>query len=254
MKNRGSVLGVALLLAGCDFAAIEKCHEQMKSSQQIMKDMDSKEVSEVEVALAAVDKTHSACVKAGRDEEAAKVAGAQGQLRAQIMALKAQAERRQMSQLSPGELKALQKKGDSSCPKGQQYEHHQDKRMIRCTGAQLISMNWNQAVEYFGNRGYASHPQGALLRFEKGAKVYDYQFELQNSKKPARCLSVVAQPGSPWQTVVTRLTGVHPQKLKLGRSISTSRGALALLVEGNDQQYTVKIGDCKATPGQKEVK
>lgn len=243
------------LLMGCNFAAIEKCHEQMKSSQQVMNDMDrTPELEQVEAALLAVSRAHASCQSANRSDEVSKISEAKRRLEAQLKAMKAQAARPKKPKLTEAELVALEKKGDPSCPRGQQYEHHQDKRMIKCTGAQLVEMNWKQATSYFDNRGFAAHARGAVLRFEEGAKVYEFSFDKSESTSAPLCLTIVADPGIPWEEVVARTTGAHPARLKLSKPVSTKRGPLALLVEGSSAQYTVKLGKCEATPGQKPVK
>lgn len=245
---------VLCFVSGCDVQAIEECHDLMQSSQQVMLKMDSSEIAEVEKSLQAVDSALQACKKANRADEVTKVEDAHRQLSAQAKGLRAQAERKKRPKLSDAQLTALQKSGDPSCPKGQQYEHHQNKALIDCTGPQLVDMNWTQASEYFERRGYSQHLEGARLRFESGVERYDFDFASVDSAKAPQCFSVVAKPGVPWQEIVTRATGVHPQKLKLEKPVITKRGPLDLLVEGSSEQYTVKLGKCDATRGQSAVK
>jgi hypothetical protein len=124
--------------------------------------------------------------------------------------------------------------------------------MIRCTGPQLIEMTWQDVLGHFvEKRNFTAHPQGGNLRVERGAEVFDFLYEQEKSDKPPQCVTVVGLPGIAWQELVARATGVQPRRMKLGKPISTSsRGQLPLLIEGDDQQFTVKIGACRATPGQ----
>jgi hypothetical protein len=256
-RSAGWVLAGLFAVAvgcGCDVQAIEQCHELMKSSQKVMLDMDTNELVDVERALAAVDSALIACRKAGRADEVTKVEDAHRKLTAQMKGLKKQAERKERPKLSDAEMAVLKKSGDPTCPKGQQYEHHQNKALIDCAGPQLVEMNWAQASEYFDRRGYAEHPSGSVLSLEKGVERYDFRYAAPNSAAPPECLGIVAGPGVSWQETVTRATSVHPRKLSLGKPVKTKNASLELLVEGSDEQYTVKLGKCRATPGQSPVK
>jgi len=249
-RTMGAVVAVAIL-SGCNPVAIKKCHDEMSTSQQAMMDMDSDNIEQVEKALAAVNAAVSACEAAERADETSKVKDAQKKLSHQLEGLKEKANRPKLKPLSPAELEKLEKNGDPMCPRGQEYEHHQNKKMIRCTGAQLVEMNWQGASKYFKNRGLTAIPKGALLRFEKGARVYDFQFDKADSKRPPVCLSIVPDPGVSWQEVVARATGAHPQRLKLGKPVPSKVGPLAMLVEGTMEHVSVKLGKCEPTPGQK---
>lgn len=254
---RSQILGAGMMGiwgAACDPFAVHECHEQMKSSQQVMLEMDTNKLPDVERALAAVDQTLGACKKAALADEISKVQDARRQLAAQAEGLRAQAARKKRPQLSDAEMEALKTKGDPSCPQGQQYEHAQNQALIRCTGPQLIEMNWAQATEYFDRRGFTTREEGSILKLELGVEAYELHYAEAQSKKAPACVEIVAKPGVPWQEIVTRASSVHPRKLKLGSPVPTKQGAMDLLVEGDPSQYTVKLGKCSATPGQKPLK
>jgi hypothetical protein len=162
--------------------------------------------------------------------------------------------RQKRPKLSGAELDELEKKGDPTCPKGQQYEHHQDKRLIDCKGPQLVEMNWAQASEYWSRRGFVERADGAKQEFERGAQVITFHHSKAKSSTAANCVEIVADPGIHWQETVTRATGVQPRYLSLEKPVAVGKTPLPLLVEGSSAQYTVKLGDCGPTPGQKAVK
>lgn len=250
-------LGVApVSLFGCDFTKIQKCHDEMKVSQDLMLQLSEKnreDLAFAEKTHGAVKATLAACVAAKRGEEVAKITQAEREIAAHVKALKERAAREKLPKLSAAELLDLEKGGDPSCPMGQQYEHHQNKKRIKCRGPQIVEMNWKRAAEYFDRRGFLKHPKGSTLRVERGAQVIDFQYKTADSTDRAECVTIVADPGIPWQETVTRATGVHPRHLTLGKPVVTKKGELDLLVEGGPEQYTVKLGQCQPTPGQKPV-
>lgn len=239
------------VVGGCNPVAVSKCHDEMKASQEEMLKIDTENLTQVESALVAVNRAHQACLAAERDDEVSKIAEAKQKLERQVAGLREIQNRVKSPPLTEEALAKLAQSGDPDCPRGQQYEHHQNKQMIRCTGPQLFEMNWQQAKGHFERRGYSIIEKDAHLRIERGAQVYDYFFSAPSSKAAAKCLAVVPDPGVPWQEVVSRLTSVHPQKLALDKPVPTKAGPRALLVEGDLEHSTVKIGDCEPTPGQK---
>src|SRR5690606_22646186 len=124
---------------------------------------------------------------------------------------------------------------------------------IDCKGPQLVDMNWSQASEYFSRRGFRETPDGSKLSFERGAQIFEFEYSTAKSSSAAGCVTVIADMGIPWQETVTRATGVQPQRVELGEPVKTARGSLGLLVEGGPEQYTVKLGKCAPTPGQKAL-
>src|SRR5690606_4685488 len=130
-------------LLGCDFSAIKECHSEMGVSQQMMIDFskgDREDLAQAEATLAAVERTLASCRKAKRTEEVEKITDAHRQLSAHVKSLKERATREKRPKLSPEELAELKEKGDTSCPKGQEYEHYQNGDVIKCTGPQMHEM------------------------------------------------------------------------------------------------------------------
>lgn len=226
----------------------------MGTSQQMMIEFsngDREDLAEAEKTLAAVERTLGACKKAKRTEEVEKITDAHRQLVAHVKALQERSLREKRPKLTPDQLAELKAKGDRSCPKGQEYEHHQNGEVIRCTGPQMFEMSPPDVTEYFKRRGFRKTEEGTRLSFERGAQVYEFEYaELSSSALP-QCLTIVADPGIPWQETVTRATGVQPMRLKLEKPVITPKGSRDLLVEGGPEQFTVKLGECAPTPGQK---
>ncbi len=250
---RGMGWGMGLLIVcGCNPLKFKECRDEMSSSQQVLIDMDDQDVDDVEKSLTSVKKAVSACDGVAGADDVAKLRDAESKLNAQLSGLRARAVHKERPKLSEAELAQLEKKGDRGCPRGQQYEHPQNKKMIRCTGSQVVEMGWAEAVEQFNERrGFSQSVEGTTLRFESGAEVVSFDFASKNSTAPAECVTIVGQPGIAWQELVARATGLQPRVMKLGKPIPTKAGPLGLLVEGNAEQFVIKLGICSATPGQK---
>jgi hypothetical protein len=248
--------GAVLLAAGCDFGAIKKCHDEMGVSQQLMVEFsngDREDLAEAEKTLSAVERTLAACKEAKRTEEVEKITDAERKLVAHVASLKERAEREKRPKLTPAELADLKAKGDRSCPKGQEYEHYQNGEVIKCTGPQLVEMTPVDVTVYFKRRGFRKTEQGSLLCFERGAQVLEFAYASVKEGATPECVTIIADPGIPWQETVTRATGVNPLRLKLGKPVTTPKGLRDLLVEGGPEQFTVKLGKCSPTPGQKAL-
>lgn len=254
------VVGAALFIAcgatGCNFPKIQKCHDEMKKSQQAMLELSEnrEDLSLARSTLSAVKTTLQACREAERTEEVEKITQAEAEITAHVKALEERATREKRPKLTEAELDELEKKGDPTCPRGQQYEHHQDKRLIDCKGPQLFEMNWEQASEYWARRGFVERVDGSKLEFERGAQAITFHYPAAKSTSSARCLEIVADPGIHWQETVTRATGVQPRYLSLDKPVAAGNQKVPLLVEGGPEQYTVKLGDCQPTAGQEAVK
>lgn len=228
----------------------------MGSSQQMMIEFsngDREDRAQAEKTLAAVERTLAACKKAKRTEEVEKITDAHRQLVAHVKALQERAEREKRPKLTAEELADLKAKGDRSCPKGQEYEHHQNAEIIKCTGPQMYEMSPPDVTEYFKRRGFRKSEEGTRLSFERGAQVLEFDYAALSADALPECLTIVADPGIPWQETVTRATGVQPMRLKLGKPVVTPKGPRELMVEGGPEQFTVKLGKCAPTPGQKAL-
>jgi len=241
-----------LLCVACNPFKFKECRDHMGSSQQVLLDMDDQKTDDVQKSLLAVQSAVSACDGVAGDADVAKLRDAEGKLTKQLAGLRARAVPKARPQLSADELARLKSNGDPDCPRGQEYEHPQNKQRIRCTGPQVIEMNAAQAIQQFNERrGYSLHTEGATLRFESGAEVVEFSFKEPRSPSAARCVSITGEPGIAWQELVARASGVQPRVMKLGKPLTTARGPVPLLVEGGGEQFVVKLGTCPSTPGQK---
>ncbi len=255
--HKGSGIGLITLALGalsqtaCNPFDFMKCRDEMSSSQQVLLDMDDQKVEDVEKSLHSVQGAIKICKGTIGDSDLAKLTDAEAKLEKQLSGLKARAVPKERPKLSDAELALLVKSGDPGCPKGQQYEHPQNKKLIRCTGPQMVEMTWAEAVEQFnGRRGFSQHEEGNTLKFESGAQVFEFEYAAKGQKSAPQCLTIVGQPGIAWQELVARATGVQPRVMKLKKPIPARNGPIDLLVEGNAEQFVVKLGRCQPTAGQ----
>src|SRR5690606_23066563 len=143
---------------------------------------------------------------------------------------------------SPGELAELEKKGDPDCPKGQGYEHPQSEKMIKCTGEQLAEMPEEKARSHFQKRGYKISDLGqSASKAEFGAHALEFHYKGRGGPS---CLRITGRPGVPWQEIVARATGVHPDRIKKDETVPMRGHPLALTVQGDPAQWTVLLGEC----------
>ncbi len=199
-------VGVGALLAlgvgsGCNPVAISKCHDEMKASQEEMLKIDTENLAEVESALVAVNRAHAACVAAERDDEVSQIADAQKKLMRQVEGLRELQDRPKTPPLTEEALAKLAKTGDPDCPRGQQYEHHQNKQMIRCTGPQLVEMNWLQAKGHFERRGFSSIERGLIYVWSgvRRCMIISTRFRTQRLDPSASPLCLIREfPGRKW--------------------------------------------------------
>jgi hypothetical protein len=150
----------------------------------------------------------------------------------------------QRKELGPDQLAQLVEQGDPACPKGQAYKPKNSEQQIRCTGPKLVDMNFQQAREFYANRGFKIHAEGAQLKAEYGSESYTYRFARDGDTKPARCIEVFAAHGISWQESVARLTGAPPYRLKEGQPVKTARGELPLSHTQDDNQAIYRLGQC----------
>lgn len=246
------ILLSAVMLFACNPFDFKACRDEMTSSQQVLIDMNDQKIEDVEKSRSAVQKAIQACDGVAGDSDVAKLRDADTKLNKQLVGLRARAVPKERPQLSPEELVKLEKSGDHGCPKGQSYAHPQNKKMIRCTGSQVIDMDWAEAEEQFRERrGFAQMTNGNQLKFESGAEVFEFEFDSAKAKSRARCVAITGQPGIAWQELVARATGIQPRVMKFGQPLPSKNGPLPIIVEGTDEQFVVKLGTCRPTPGQK---
>ncbi len=229
-------------LAACDPEA-KLCHERMSAAQAIVTQVDGKSLSSVEQSLAAVTQAHSACDKAKLGTEREQLLKAKNELSAQKALLEQREQRRKQRAPTRQELAELIKAGDPSCPKGQAYKPKDSKSEVRCTGPQLVDMPRAALKEYYGERRFklVASESPLELRAELGSEKYVFGFD--TAEGAPRCVTAYAAPGVSWQEITARLTGVAPEKLKLGIPVKSTR-ELALRVEHETDQPTIHLGDC----------
>jgi hypothetical protein len=242
-----------VLFAGCKSPESQLCSERYESSQKVVLGIDGSSLESVAESLAAVDGALEACKTAGRGGEVKELEKARRQIKAQHEALEARALKAKRPQLTDAELADLEKNGDPTCPQGQGYEHHQNKKLIKCTGPQLVQMPWPQARKYFESRGYkqvttdlpAAVGGGSVLRMEYGSEAFTFHYpKAEDASAVPRCLVVQSAPGAAWQEVVARATGAHPARLEPGEPVRVGGRSLPVATEERDRQVTARLGDC----------
>lgn len=233
-----------LLSLACDPEA-RQCHERMSSAQPVVARVDGKSIESVERSLAVVTEAHAACEKAKLGTEREQLLKAKNELSAQLSHLREREQRRKVKAPTSEELAALLKKGDPSCPKGQAYKPKGAAAEVRCTGPQLVEMSQAALKDYYADRRFKLTTQEAPpeLRAELGSELFVFSFE-KGGDPAARCITAYAAPGTSWQEVTARLTGVAPDKLKLGAPVRSGRGELPLRIEHADDQPTIHLGQC----------
>jgi hypothetical protein len=243
----GSALALWLGLSACDSAPVKACHAEMQTSQQALLEMDKTDAGSVAATLGLIERTLTTCKTAGRGDEVSDLADAKRQVAAHLSALEKRAERPTRSKLTPEALAELLKKGDPDCPRGQGYEPAGTKQVVKCTGPQLAELGSAQARDYFDKRGYRLSPPDATGGFkaEFGASAYVFHYAEGAPLGPPRCLEVTGRPGTPWQEIVARLSGVHPDRLVMNEPIRIGSRTVALRVSGDPQQWSVGLGECE---------
>jgi len=250
MVSRGLAGGFALFaagLAGCDSPEVKACHAAMQASQQVLVDMDKDDPRSVQDALGGIESTMATCTQAGRGDEVSTLRDAKRQVAAHLDALEKRANRPVRAKLSPEQLAALVKEGDPNCPRGQGYEPAGTKEVVKCTGKQLIDLPSAQARDYFDKRGYRLSAPDASGGFKAEFGASAYVFQYASAADAPRCLDVTGRPGTPWQELAARLTGVHPDRLEQGKPVRVGSRSLPLEVSGDPAQWSVKHGTCEPT-------
>jgi len=238
-------------LPGCESPDVKMCHAEMQTSQKALLDMDKTDARAVEGALGGIERALAACKKAQRGDEITSLADARRQVAAHLDALEKRADRPTRAALSPERLAELLKTGDPDCPKGQGYEPAGTKQVIKCTGKQLVELSSDKARDHFDKRGYRLSPPDTRGDFkaEFGASAYVFHYGGVGAGAAPRCLEVTGRPGTPWQEIVARLTGVHPDRLKVGEPVRVGARSLPVSISGDAAQWSVKLGDCAAPAG-----
>jgi hypothetical protein len=232
-------------LVACD-AESRACRSQFESAQGVVMNVKSDNTDGLRGALSALDAAIMACDKAKLGHEKDELLKAKNQISAHLEVLERRAARKKKARPTPEQLAELVKNGDPDCPKGQAYLHGTAKKEIRCTGPQLVELGIEDAKEYFSDRRYkittsASPPQ---LKAEFGAELYVFDYQKPDDAQAARCVSIFPAPGISWEELVSKLTGVGPEKLKAGEPIKSARGPLPLKVENTENKVVARVGSC----------
>ena len=238
------VLVTALSSAGCN-EETRKCQSLMTTAQGIVNNVDGKDQKSVEQSLAAIETARAACEKAGRNTERDELVRAKNELQAHLDYMKRKSTEPKVEKLTPDQIAALVKNGDPSCPKGQAYKRSPTQE-IRCTGPQIVDMNWKSAADYYTNRGYkvTTTPSPPTLKAEYGAELAVFTFAAQNDDQPAKCIAFYPPIGMPWQEATGRLTGTQMRKLENAKTVKTAHGERPLRVDESATKLIVYIGDC----------
>jgi hypothetical protein len=237
-------MSVVLCASACDRDATQ-CHERMSSAQVIVAQVDGKSIASVQASLAAVEEARATCEKAKLGPEREQLLKAKNELRGQLDLLELRARRKKQAAPSPEELARLAKNGDPSCPKGQAYKPRGSAAEIRCTGPQIVEMSAEDLKAYYGDRRFkiTSQETPAEVRAELGSELYVFSFDKLADAAP-RCVTAFAAPGSSWQEVTSRLTGVPPERLKLDAAVKSGARELPLKVEHATDKPTIRLGNC----------
>jgi hypothetical protein len=230
---------------GCNSPETKECHERMATAQTIVNAVESNSIDSVNRCIGAIQSAEAACKRAGRDSEVKELTQAKERFEGHRVLLEERNERKQQREsISPAQLEKLLRDGDPSCPRGQGYLNKASNKEIRCTGVQPAEMNWSQAKKYFGTHNFRSVMTGeeSILTLESGAERYVFHYTEKDSPNPARCIVIYSKPGISWQEAVARNTGVPPERLKDGGTITLAQGRLQLSVD--DKNQVARIGDC----------
>jgi hypothetical protein len=238
------VLITALCGAGCN-EETRKCQSLMTSAQGIVNKVDGKDQNSVEQSLAAVETARAACEKAGRNTERDELVKAKNELQAHLDYMKRKSTEPKVEKLTPEQIAGLVKNGDLSCPKGQAYKRSPAQE-IRCTGPQIVDMNWKNANDYYTNRGYklTTTPSPPTVRAEYGSELVVFTFAAQNDDQPAKCVAFYPPMGMPWQEATGRITGTQMRKLENAKTVKTAHGEQTLRVDQSETKLIIYVGDC----------
>ncbi|HVJ22064.1 MAG TPA: hypothetical protein VM686_41950 [Polyangiaceae bacterium] len=245
---RGIALAAAVFAWGavaCD-AESRACRSQFGSAQDIVTKVKSDSPDSLRGALSALDAAIVACDKAKLGHEKGELTKAKNQLAAHLEVLERRAARKKKAKPTPEQIAELVKNGDPTCPKGQAYLHGTAKKEIRCTGPQLYELGFEDVKEYFSERRYkiTTSDSPPMVKAEFGAELYQFDFQKPNDAQGARCVSIFPAPGISWEELVSKLTGVGPEKLKAGQPIKTASGPLGLKVENTENKVVARVGNC----------
>lgn len=241
---RTLLLGCAALQA-CNSPQTKLCHEKMAEAQTAVNAVEPNSVDSLTRSIQLIELASDACKQAGRDSEVKQLQQARERMAGHRSLVEERDARKKAKEaMSPQELDRLVREGDPSCPRGQGYQAKTGGKQIRCTGVQPIEMGWEQAKKYFGSRNFRSVPASdeTVLTMESGSEKYVFHYTERGSAAAPKCLEIFPREGISWQEAVARCTGVAPERLKDGGTVSVARGRVDLHVDQNNQ--IARLGDC----------
>lgn len=242
VRSAGLFVFLSLSGIGCDSAEVKQCRDNYLTTHTLVQGVVPTDAAAVKAALESVTATQEFCEKAQLKEELKQLKGVRRKLESMSEYLSQYGNRKE---LSPEELDALVKSGDPGCPKGQAYNYRKTGKQVRCTGPQLVSMNWAEVESYFKGRDFGVTTEGSVLKVESGSESYSYHFSKVGDERPARCVDVFAAPGIPWEESVARFTGALPQRLKRGQPVKAKAGTFAIRHVDDETQAIYHLGECE---------
>jgi hypothetical protein len=236
----GLLLGLGALF-GCESKAVKACRTKYMATHALVNAVDTQKLESVEAALEAVIATRALCEAAELREELKQLKGVQSSLEGYSEYLRQYGNRKELTEQA---LQTLVKQGDPGCPTGQMYNYRKTGKQVRCTGPQIVTMNWKQAEEYYSARGFKLHTSGGQLKAEYGSESYTFYFKGPGDTGRASCVEVFASPGIPWEESVARVTGALPQRLEKGEPVQSKAGKFQIVHVEDETQAIYKLGDC----------
>lgn len=233
--------GVLLFLPACQGEEVAQCRQRYLEALPVVSQVNTSELESVEQALGVVDPTLELCQRAKLSQEVDQLTNVKRRLDSHHGYLKRMQTKKPLTEV---ELARLVKDGDPSCPRGSAYKYDKSEQQIRCTGPQIVDMNWKQAQDYFTHRGFTLRENGNELRAESGSVSYTYTFSRPGDAAAASCLVVFSEPGIAWEETASRLSGVPPRRLVRDAPLETKSGKKPMAIEEQEIQAVLKIGEC----------
>lgn len=236
-------LALGWLGVACQPAEVKECRDRYLVTHAQVAAVDPQELTSVESALTAVQANLEICERANLVEESKQLATARRKLESHQSYLRS---RESQKDLTPEQLDVLEKNGDPECPRGQAYQYKKSGKKIRCTGSQILTMNFAEAKAYFGGRGFKVVDTEKGLKAEMGSE--SYAFEYGDRANSAECVVIFSQPGIAWQETVARVTGAMPSRLKEGTPVRVGKLDVPYSLVADPVQAILRFGTC-STPG-----
>jgi hypothetical protein len=246
-RARDIFVSVALLLCvGCRDKATVQCQSEVASAQAVVSKVEATSAASVQAALDSVERALTACRAASRSSEVDELSGARNELRTQLVALEARANRKKRAKPTTAEVEEAIKKGDATCPRGMAYKVEGSDRQIKCTGPQPVRMTLSVAREYYKGLGYrvTVTDSPSVLKAEYGAELLVFSYGGPTDGQGPLCLTLYPPPQMPWQEAVARATGAQLQKIKPGAPVSLPDGDVPVRVEEGTDKLIVRLGKC----------